>query len=559
MRAARRRTFFQSLLNRLVVCWSAALVVGLGWVIAHPLVVDDAPPQLQWYVVGGAVVLGGAIAVWWARRATPPAPMIALEVDTRFGLKERVTTALGLTAAERATPAGQAVVADAVAKVTPLVVKDRFPVRPKWPALFVPTLAACVVLAALFPLPIIKQLRADEDANSPEKKGTAADQQKSMPPNNPTPFTKKNRPPELAARTDKSKELKELEEQLNEMMRKFDTDPNRDTPEKLKDKVAELTSAEEKVRKFNEEKKERLEKMAQQLEQLDRLKDDKDFKDGPAKGLKDALAKGDTKKAIEELDQLKKKMKDKNLSQEEKEQLSRQMDKMKQQLADQSKNKEREKQLEKLIDKAKKEGKDAEALERELNQMKQESKDAAEAAQNLAERMQKTKDALDKGDLEEAAKELEKAMKSLEQTEGELQDLADAQDFLQRLKDEKKNACKQCQGNKNGDEIGNKDDADWSPFTNPATGRRKENRDAQSSSQDERIRGIFDPKGRKTYGGATRGPAFKSSSSAELGPAIEAAAQDAPKSIDSQRLPRDAKDAVKDYFQNLGGQAPGGK
>ena len=132
-------------------------------------------------------------------------------------------------------------------------------------------------------------------------------------------------------------------------------------------------------------------------------------------------------------------------------------------------------------------------------------------------------------------------------------------EHLQRLKGEKCDACKKCQGDKSGDEIGNKDDADWSPFTNPATGRRKENKDAKTASEDERIRGIFGPRGKKTYGGATKGPAFKKATTAELGPAIQQAAQDAPKATDSQRLPRDAKDTVKEYFQNLGGQGPGGK
>ena len=43
-------------------------------------------------------------------------------------------------------------------------------------------------------------------------------------------------------------------------------------------------------------------------------------------------------------------------------------------------------------------------------------------------------------------------------------------------------------------------------------------------------------------------------STAELGPAIQSAAQEAPKAVDSGRYSRDAKDSVKEYFQNLGDQ-----
>ena len=57
----------------------------------------------------------------------------------------------------------------------------------------------------------------------------------------------------------------------------------------------------------------------------------------------------------------------------------------------------------------------------------------------------------------------------------------------------------------------------------------------------------------------TKGNAFKKATTNELGQAITEAAQEAPKATDSQRLPRDAKDSVKEYFQNLGGQNAGGK
>lgn len=558
IRKARRRLFSQLLVNRLAVGWSVGLLLGLGWVLAEPFAFADAPVDFKWYVVGGLVALGTIAAIVWAKLSTPTASSTALELDTRFALRERVTTALGLTSSEQATPAGQAVLADAAAKVAPLAVKEKFPVRPRWHAAFIPALAACIALAVFFPIPVVqKALAGDEQTAEKKAEATVAKADQKLPP----PFTQKNKPPELALRGDKSQDLKDLEEQINQMMRKFDTDPNRETPEKLKEKVTELTSMEEKVKKFGEEKANRLEKMEQQLQQLERLNKDQEFKNGPAEKLNEALQKGDLKKAMDELDQLKKKIKDKELTKEDAEKLAKQLEKMKEQLKSLDRDKEREKKLQDLAKKAREEGRDqdAESLDRELKNLQQQQKESVEAAQDLAEKFNKAKEALQNGDFEEAARELEKAGKELQKTEGDLQDLEDAEQYLQRLKGEKCDACKKCQGDKSGDELGNKDDADWSPFTNPATGRRKENKDAKTASEDERIRGLFDPRGKKTYGGATKGPAFKKATTAELGAAIQQAAQDAPKATDSQRLPRDAKDTVKEYFQNLGGQGPGGK
>jgi uncharacterized coiled-coil DUF342 family protein len=549
VRKARRRLFLQLLINRLAVCWTVALLLGLAWVVAQPMVVPSPPDWLWQAVVGGLVGVATVLGVVWAKLATPSPRSAALEVDTRFGLRERVTTALGLSPQEQATPAGQAVLADAAAKVAPIAVREKFPVRPRWHSAFVPALAGCIALAVLFPNTIANQLRAEGDPTADEKKAEALAEAKPQP-KNPTPFTQQNKPPELVSRPDKSKELKELEDELNAMMRKFDLDPNRETPEKLREKVAELTSMEEKVKKFNEEKFERLARMEKQLQQLDRLSQDEDFQKGPAKELNDALAKGDLKKAQGEIDELKKKLKDKKLDKEQQEQLARQLDKMKDQMKQLAKNKEREQQLQEMINKAKQEGKDAEALERELEKVKQESKECAACAQQLAEKFQKASDAMRRGDFEEAAKELERAGMSLQDIEGELKDLEDAEQYLQRLKGEREGACKACQGE--GDDR-NQGRQDYAGGRGVASGLRPENKDAKSSSEEERVRGLFDPKGKKTYGGGTRGPAFKKATTAELGPAIQTAAQEAPKAVDSGRYSRDAKDAVKEYFQNLGG------
>lgn len=556
VRAARRRLFLQALLNRLVACSAGALVLALGWLLAEPWLIETPPDWLKWAVAGGLAGVGTVLAVVLAVRAAPTRTAAALELDARFNLKERVTTALSLRPDEAATPAGQAVVTDAAAKVAPLAVRTKFPVGVRWESLGVPALAGCLALAAVFYHPNTARTEEAEAAADGKKPADALKVAQQQEAKKGQPDVKP-KPPERLDRADKSEKLKELESELDKLMEKFAKDPKGETEEKQKEKVTELTAMEEKAKKFSEEKFQKLAQMEQQLRQLNKLQRDSEFGDGPAKELNDALSKGDLKKAQDEIDQLKKKARDKNLDPKDQERLGRQLDRMKDELEQLAKNKEREDRLKKLIEQAKKENRDAEALERELNELKQNNAEANQALEELAQRLNKARQAAEKGDLEDLAEALEAAGKELKDMENELQDIEDAEEFLQRLKGEKCDACKKCGGNCKGDKEGDENESDWNNG-GIGKGKRKENPNAQTSSADERIKGLFDPRGKKSYGGTTRGQAFNKRTTADLGTEIQEAVQEAPQAADYQRLPRDARDAVKEYFQNLGGQSPGG-
>jgi hypothetical protein len=120
----------------------------------------------------------------------------------------------------------------------------------------------------------------------------------------------------------------------------------------------------------------------------------------------------------------------------------------------------------------------------------------------------------------------------------------------------KKEGCKDCEGEKK-DGQGGDGESRANSRAEGATGNRPENKDAKTKEGDEkRVRGFFDPKGRKTYGGSTTGPAFKKASSAEMSKEIQQAVQEAPEAVEVQRLPKAAQEMVKEYFEKLGGQAP---
>jgi hypothetical protein len=64
---------------------------------------------------------------------------------------------------------------------------------------------------------------------------------------------------------------------------------------------------------------------------------------------------------------------------------------------------------------------------------------------------------------------------------------------------------------------------------------------------------LFDPRGKKSYGGAMKGPSFTKKSTVELGQEIQQAVQEAPQAIDSQQVPKEAQTGVKEYFEKIGG------
>lgn len=547
---ARRRLLGDRLLHAVGVGLSAGLALGLAWVLAEPWAVGRTD-WVRWAVLGATAGVGVLGGVLWAVVGRPSREAAALELDRRFDLRERVTTALCLVPADRDTPAGQAVLADAAAKVAGIQVREKFPIRPRRSLAGVPLLAAAVAAAAFFYDPDTSSA-SNDDGNSPTKKLATNTKAPGELPKLPTqPFTKQVVPDQLDRK--KSSELQKLEEELNAAMEKWKQTEPKDE-QQAREKVTELTGLEEKLKKFKEGEYQKLKQMEQQLTQLDRLNREKEFEDGPAKELNDALSKGNLKKAEEAVEELCKKAKDKKLDAKDLEKLDKQMKEMARQLRNDKQQKDKADQLQKKIDQAKKEGKDAEALERELDQLKAEMKQASDQMEKLAQKMEKLKQLAERGDLEQMTEELKELGDQLKGVEHEVQDLEDADDYLQKLREELKKACKACKGgDKRGDQLKDGDDAEWSPGTTPATGKRKEDKDAKTDSKDERLRGLFDNSGQKRYAGAVKGPAFTKKSTVELGQQIQQAAQEAPQAMDSQQVPKEAQAGVKEYFEKIGG------
>ena len=555
IRQARRRLIVQSLLNRVGVAWGLALAATVVWFLVEPIALPAAPEWLRWAVLGGLAGVGTVLAIWLVRRAAPTPIAAALALDQRFELQERTTTAVGLRPAEQGSMAGQALMADANSRLEKVRVPEKFPVRVGWRAAFLPLLAGAVIALTLFPIPV-QRLIAGGGGKDGEEEGKAEDSAAAAKPAAPRTFIKP--PPE---RPNKSEELRKLEAELEKLYAEHNdkAGTEKEKPEQTRERQEKIASAEERLEKKKQEMQEKFQKLQEQMDKATELENGEARTDGPAKEFEEALRKGDLKKAEEEADRLKKKAKDKKLDQKETEQLKKQLDEMEDRLdrlnREQKKKKE---ELKEKIEQAKKENRDAESLERELQKMEQESKPTPEM-QELAKSLKQARQCLEQQDFDGLSEQLGDVAKQLGDIQDGVEDLQDLEEHLQNLKQMKKEGCEACKGDgKKKGEGGDKDNAQG--YAEGASGKRAENKDAKTGTgEDQRTRGFFDPKGKKSYGGAVNGPAFKKATTVEMEGEIRQAVQEAPEAVEVQRLPKATKDLVKEYFEKLGGQNPGGK
>lgn len=554
----RRRLFLQVVLDSLLIGSAAGLAAAACWLAAQPHLVVGATPLARWSVAGGIFALACLAAAVAAGFRRPSALAAALEIDQRFGLKERVTTSLTLAPADASSPAAAALLDDVNARVAKLAVPERFPVRLKRRAWLVPVTAALVALVGLFYKPAAVTPKADAEqplAAAPEVRQEIDKKMEKL---------HKRAEEKQADKKDRSAELERLEADLDRLTRQ-----PRETKEQARELVKDLAGIEEQIKKREQELTKHADALKEQMKQLARTTR-KNQSEGPAKELKQALDKGDVQKAREEMDRLskqlkaeeeadklKKKLDDKNLSKEErekteeklkqlqskqmskeeKEQLGRQMQEIKEKVKRLSRKKEdKEKELR---DKADKGEMSKDQLQSELDQL---DRDASRLSDQDLEKMEKLADKLDQaqkslqeGDGKKASELLEEAGNEM----GQLDDESELKELGERLKDCEEGKGAMC------------DALDGKPV--PAAGRRRESKDAVTNSKDQREHATMD-KGKLNIIDTLPGEGFKGPKKpAELTEEIRRASQEAPEAIDRQKLPRSASDMAKGYFDKMRG------
>lgn len=548
-----RRLFFQGLLGELAVGWTVALVLTAGWMLAEPYAVASPASWLRWAVLGGCAAVMTAIAVVQAVRKSPTKTQSALSLDSEFNLRERAVTACSLSAEDAATPAGQALLTDAIAKVKDLKVADKFPIGLPRATSLVPVAAAAVAAVAFFYHPSFPTATATT-TEKPLTTENKKDIDKKF-----EDLAKKPRTPEKPSDRIKSEDLKRLEAKLDDIAKQ-----PRDNAKQMRERIKDISPLEEEVKKLERDRTEKARMLQQQLQSKDGMMPNDVPKDGPAKDLTKALSEGDLEKAKKELDQLAKKLANNEMSEKDKEKLAKQLDDLAKKLDKVAEQKDKENQLKKMAQ----EGKlDPEALKRELDQLKKD-KEKLQDLKKLASKLGQCQKCMQGGDAGQAGRNLGEAADQVGKMDLETAELEDLRDQMQKLKDAKDSLCKACdqcegqcmgEGECEGDgegqcrsKPGRKDYGKGA--AEGGAGRRGEGEQGKTKSFDARVAGQFNPKGKKVFDGYAPGQAFKKKPGVDLVGEIQQAAQEAPDAIEVQRIPRAAREMAKGYFKNLGGQ-----
>lgn len=558
----RRRLFLTTLLSQLTWAWVVALLLGSGWLLVQPYLVPAAPDILRWLVPSVLMSLATLTGVLLAVRRSPSSLRAALALDERFGLKERVTTSLGLGETEANTPAGQALLADVERQLTGVRVAERFPVRvPRLPAVLIPLGLTAVILLALFWNPEVGAGR------------TATDD-----PLAAAPQVKEDLEQKLQQLAAKAKEKKAVDpiraeemERINQEIEKFTRAP-RDTREEVRDRIKDATSLEEQIRREQQEQAERIDAFKEALKQMERLsrKNREEQKQGPANQAADALAQGDMRQLQEELQRLSRQLE----NEDKKESLRR---KQRDPQASQEEKKQAEEELKKLQQEQELTQKDRDQLARQLEQMEN---DLKQLSRNKQEKEQELRDLADKGELDKDALEreleqMQKLDKDLEKDKKDLEELA--KELSQCKKCMKEGNCKQASqslakaGQKAG-QLGQKGNEkelaqklaliqqvkrslcrSLSGQAGVGSGKRPETKEDELAHKEALVPGEWDKGKLEVIGQGPFGGFNGPRKPAEMQEEIRQASQEAPAALDRQRLPPSARKMARGYFEKLRG------
>jgi hypothetical protein len=550
----RRRLFLGALLAALAWAQVAALALAAGWFLVEPFLLTAPPPWFRWAVAGGLAGTASAVALVRAVLRAPSAVDSALLLDRRFGLQERVTTSLMLPPDQAATPAGQALLADAQQRVAPLRIRDRFPVGLPWqPAALVPAGVLALVLLAFFWRPHTGARPNNGPDAEPTSLAARADIDRKFAQLARRPVRK---PGEKLA----SEDLERIQNDLERFTRK-----PRDTREDVRERIKDATNLEDEIRRRQKAQAERIDAFQQQMKQFDRLKKKAPDKprDGLARKLRQAVEQADFEGAQDEARCLQRKLEEQDeaerlrrkrsekLSKEERKKLEERLRRIPDRRLTRKEREKLQRDLKDLQDRLERLSCKKEDLARELKEMARRGELDSEQLKRELEQLEKNADKLDRQELDELARSLGECRKCLKEGQdgaaakklakagqkfGRMGKDAEAQQLAAKLDE----VCqvKRALARALGGGVG--------------AGRRPEQKE-DTRAQDTRVRGWVG-RGRLEVVGDAPGGEFKGPRKpSEMREEIRQAAQEAPAAIDRQRLPQSARKMARGYFERVRG------
>lgn len=556
------RLFLLQLLNNLINCWIAALLVTIGLILIYPVLVPLGGGDHRFAIALGLLAAGSLACLGLAVAFYPNPVKSALDLDVSFGLNERVTTGLMLTPEECVTPAGQALLEDINHRVGSLKLSEQFPFSVQWKIVLIPLLLIGLgILSVYIPAHYVRRSPGQSD---PVQAALSEEMKEKIKEKLQLKKSADKKTPE----TQKSPELAKLEGQQQQLI-----SSKLENREDALDLVKNMSSLEEQMQKRDQQLAQRSEALQQQLKQIQRLSQNRQPLDGPASKLNRAIEKGDFRQADREgrelakllasqqkiedaIEKIQNQLKEGNLTAEEKQKLEKTLENLKKQQITREQKKqlgEQLKDLQKKIDQLARDPKerarelkemaekgliDEQQLQEELAQLKEQMDQLdPKMVKNLSEVADKLRQALkamEKGDEADGARLLEEAVDLLAQCDpGAERDELKQQ--LQQLLDSRRMIADGLENNEGGQ----------------GSGRRPDGKPHDTRSEEQRVRSELD-KGALQIVDTVPGQGFKGPRSpAELSEEIRQATQAAPEGIDRQRLPRSASEMARGYFEKL--------
>jgi hypothetical protein len=542
---AQRRLNTQRFLTLLPWCWFTTLVIAALAIAIHARFPSGLDPVI-WNCGGLAVALivGALAALIWTRVTRHQSLDAAIEIDRRFGLKERVSSSVALSEHERLTEAGRAVVDDAEQRVRRIDVTDRFGLS-VGRGMLLPIIPALVAFVAAF---AISERGVDQTAVA----DSAAAQQKKQVKKSSDELRKKI---EQRRKDLREKGLKGAEDVLKDIDQGL-RDLNERTEGDRKQAMVKLNNLADKL----QERRQKMGGADELRRQLNKLKD---LKQGPADKLARAMKNGNFKDALDALDELKQKLNDDSLSDEEKKQLADQLDNLKRKLEKiANAHAEAMDDLRQQISDAR-EGADPEtasklqeALDRLSQKMPQMDK-----LREMANKLSKASQAAKKGECDEACDALAGLADDLEKLQNELDEMEALESTMDeiRLAKDAMNCdqcggagCGACQGGGKGQGQGRgkgEKGGDGLGAGKAGHGARPEQKN-KTSSYDSRVKGKVGP-GRAVITGTADGQNAKGNVRDAIQAEFESEASGPADPLTGQRLPKSHQRQVEEYFESL--------
>ncbi|MBM4002414.1 MAG: hypothetical protein FJ295_03885 [Planctomycetes bacterium] len=542
---ARRRLVLQQFLK--IAPWVffvAFLIAAAGLAVPklRPIGFLDNAESMRiwtWSWIGGAAGLALLVSSLWTWLVRRNALDAAIELDRRFGLKERISSSLALRADDRESAVGRALLEDAARRVAQIRVAEQFRIAPRWHA-----------VAPLLPAAVIGLLFMVENATSSQKQSQANEARK----DGETKVVKKSTD-ELRKKLEEQKQkldekgLEEAKELFAKMQKALDKQLGEKERMDRKEALVKLNDLSKELERRREELG-GTDKLKQQMQQM------KNFEKGPADRMADSFRKGDFKNAIKEAKQLQEKLAKGELTPEQQKQLAKQMQQMENKLNQLKAAHEQAKQeLREQIKKKEDEGDLAEAskLQRQLDKLEKMDQQM-DQLEKLAQKCQQASQASEKGQQTQAAEKMAQMVADLEELEKQLEELEAIEQMMDQLADAKDtmacdkcdgDGCAQCQGKgasrKNGQPGRGLGDG-------RGQGDRPEER-TDTGTYDSRV--VGKPRaGESVKAGFADGANIAGKSKREIQEQVIANSKSEADALPNQPLPKAQRDYVKQYFES---------